>query len=222
MKDIFTLHCSHSKKIRLDFRTSDLVGLDGGLHGRPRPRQGRLCPSRLIAGSIGQKGYNISYIFYLERRNRISRPYFFLCFFSMQAYRFSHFCKIKIGCPILFALPLLPECCTAFFSPVISPAARRSSLKMRSRMHIGTRSCVVNRGESKGSSLARSIEKIFLLYFPSSIRLFPSNQYRPQRCVLFWDFASAPPPCSVDTSVLSLTVSSRAASKRTKASKREV
>ena len=151
-----------------------------------------------------------------------SAVHIFLCFFSMQAYRFSHFCKIKIGCPIFFALPLLPECCTAFFSPVISPAARRSSLKMRSRMHIGTRNCVVNRGESKGSSLARSIEKIFLLSFPSSIRLFPSNQYRPQRCVLFWDFASAPPPCSVDTSVLSLTVSSRAASKRTKASKREV
>ena len=81
MKDIFTLHCNHSKKIRLDFRTSDLVGLDGGLHGRPRPRQGRLCPSRLMAGSIGQKGYNISYIFYLERRNRISRPYFFVFLF---------------------------------------------------------------------------------------------------------------------------------------------
>ena len=134
-----------------------------------------------------------------------SAVHIFLCFFSMQAYRFSHFCKIKIGCPILFALPLLPECCTAFFSPVISPAARRSSLKMRS-----------------GSIPGQAHIFFFLLSFPSSIRLFPSNQYRPQRCVLFWDFASAPPPCSVDTSVLSLTVSSRAASKRTKASKREV
>ena len=113
MKDAFTLHCSHSKKIRLDFRTSDLVGLDGGLHGRPRPRQGRLCPSRLMAGSIGQKGYNISYIFYLERRNRISRPYFFCVSFLCRLIGFPIFAKSKSDAQFcshsLFCLNVAPH-----------------------------------------------------------------------------------------------------------------